>query len=140
MAILGFSGSNGAYWSRVLPCLASHGISPHLTTVSEQKAVILLEKTSVETGLLEELKGHGEVTVWPDKCSITLVGEGISGIIGRISGAFSDGNLWMMSGPITSTSLTFVIDTKQLEAVLLRLHRDFIEEVPDPEVFDPVGS
>ena len=140
MTLLGFSGSNGAYWSRVLPCLAGHGISPYLTTVSEEKAVILLEKAAVDASLLEEIKAHGEVTVWPDKSSITLVGEGVSGIIGTISRAFSSEDLWMMSGPMTSTSLTFVIDTKQLEDVLLRLHRDFIEEVLDPEVFDPVAS
>jgi aspartate kinase len=140
MVLLAYTGSDGDFWSRVVPGLSSRGITPLLCSVSGGKTLLLMERASADAGLLEEMRTYGEVTLWAEKSSVTLVGDGISAVVGKASAIAAEGNIWMMSGPLTSTSLTYVIDTKHLEHVLLKLHRVFIEEVPDPEIFDPVSG
>ena len=139
MSVLRFTGPDGVFVSRVLPALSSRGIPPHLVSMAGDSALVLLERPSLEDRLLDELKGYGATEVFSDKSSITVVGEGVSTLAGRISALLTEGSLMMMSGPASSASLTFVIDTKHLEPLILKLHRALIEESPDPELFDPVG-
>ncbi len=147
MALVGFSplgpGSSGALWSKVLPLLSSRGITPLVATVSGESAVLLMDRSVVDENLISEMKLFGSTTVSADKSSISLVGNGVGkdvDLVGRIVAIVAEGGISMMSGTVTESCLTLVIETDHLARVLPRLHKALIEDVHDDEMFDPIGS
>ncbi len=147
MVLVAFSplgpGSSTAFTSRVVPLLSARGIIPLIATTSGENAVMLLDKHVVDRDVLDEIGMFGRARVHSDKSSVTLVGSGVGEnieLIGRISALCSEGNISMMSGPVTDSSFTLVIDTEHLSAALSKLHRVFIEEVQDSEMFDTISA
>jgi aspartate kinase len=118
-----------------------HHTSVDMVATSEVSVSLTLDDTSSLPSIVEELKQLGDVTVSSKTALICLVGNNLKytpGVARRAFGSIADINILMVSHGASNINFSFLVDEKDANTAIQRLHADFFTEI-DPEVFEPVG-
>lgn len=99
-----------------------------VVTTSEVSVSLSLDEAGALPAIVEELEQLGTVKVEKRQAIICVVGEGLRGTPGVAARAFStitDINVSLISQGASSINFTFVVDEKQVQEVVTRLHDEF---------------
>lgn len=89
--------------------------------------------------IVHDLSAFSQVQVESGRAIVCLVGEQMRktpGIAARTFGAIRDININMVSQGASEINLTFVIDQKDVEDVVKRLHKEFFSGTLPPDIFE----
>jgi diaminopimelate decarboxylase/aspartate kinase len=128
-----------------------HGFSVDLVSTSESAVTVTLDPESAAdtdggrlARLLDELAGLCRVELHQDCVSISLVGNAIRTILGRLSSAlevFQDRHVHMVTQSANDLNLTLVVDPDHAEILVRRLHQLLISSQAEGRVeFGPSWS
>lgn len=102
-----------------------------VVTTSEVSVSLSLDETSALDAIVAELEKLGTVNVETSRAMICVVGVGLRGtpgIAARVFSTISDINVMLISQGSSSINLTFVIEERQLNEAVRRLHQTFFED------------
>src|SRR5438477_5813443 len=119
-----------------------HHTSVDMVATSEVSVSLTLDNISSLKAIQEELKQLGDVEVSSKTALICLVGNNLKytpGVARRAFGSLADINILMVSHGASNINFSFLIDEKDANDAIRKLHADFFSEV-DSEVFEPAGS
>ena len=118
-----------------------HGFSVDLVSTSESAVTVSLDpETAVDAdgsrmeGFLDELSGLCRVELHRDCVSISLVGNAIRTILGRLAAAlevFQDRHVHMVTQSANDLNLTLVVDAEHAEILVRKLHQLLISSQAD---------
>jgi aspartate kinase len=103
-----------------------------VVTTSEVSVSLSLDDASELAAIVVELESLGTVSVETERAMICVVGAGLRGtpgIAARVFSTISDINVMLISQGSSSINLTFVIEERQLNEAVNRLHATFFELV-----------
>jgi aspartate kinase len=118
-----------------------HRTSVDMVATSEVSVSLTLDSVSSLKAITEELKQLGDVEVSAKTALICLVGNNLKytpGIARKAFGSLADINILMVSHGASNINFSFLIDEKDANTAIQKLHADFFSEV-DSEVFEPAG-
>jgi aspartate kinase len=101
-----------------------------VVTTSEVSVSLSLDDTSELEPIVAELESLGTVNVETERAMICVVGTGLRGtpgIAARVFSTISNINVMLISQGSSSINLTFVIEERQLNEAVTRLHASFFE-------------
>lgn len=101
-----------------------------VVTTSEVSVSLSLDDASDLEAIVAELESLGSVSVETERAMICVVGAGLRGtpgIAARVFSTISDINVMLISQGSSSINLTFVIEERQLNEAVGRLHETFFE-------------
>ncbi len=101
-----------------------------VVTTSEVSVSLSLDDASDLDAIVKELESLGTVNVETERAMICVVGAGLRGtpgIAARVFSTISDINVMLISQGSSSINLTFVIEERQLNEAVSRLHETFFE-------------
>ncbi len=101
-----------------------------VVTTSEVSVSLSLDDASQLAPIVKELELLGSVNVETERAMICVVGAGLRGtpgIAARVFSTISDINVMLISQGSSSINLTFVIEERQLNEAVKRLHETFFE-------------
>jgi aspartate kinase len=113
--------------------------SVDMVATSEVSVSLTLDNVSKLGAIVEDLKPLGDVEVNSKAALICLVGNNLKytpGVARKAFGCLADINILMVSHGASNINLSFIVDEKDANAAVQRLHSDFFSEV-DREVFEP---
>ena len=119
-----------------------HHTSVDMVATSEVSVSLTLDTVSSLDAIVSDLRQFGDVEVSSSKALICLVGNNLKytpGIARRAFGSLADINILMVSHGASNINFSFLIDEKDANSAVQKLHADFFSEV-DSEVFEPVGT
>ena len=117
-----------------------HHTSVDMVATSEVSVSLTLDDVSALDAISQDLRQLGDVEVSSKKALICLVGNNLKytpGVARRAFGSLSDINILMVSHGASNINFSFLIDEKDANTAIQKLHADFFSEI-DPEVFEPV--
>jgi aspartate kinase len=112
-----------------------------LVSTSEVCVSVTIDSTAYLDEIIDELKEFSDVSLLPKKAIICIVGDEMRntpGVAARIFNAIKDVNIAMVSEGASEINLSLVVDEDQVEDAVRKLHTEFFETVPDPELFEPL--
>jgi len=112
-----------------------------LVSTSEVCVSVTLDSTTYLDEVIDELKKFSDVTLVPKRAIICIVGDQMRntpGVAARIFSAIRDVNIVMVSEGASEINLSLVVEDDQVEDAVRKLHKEFFETVPDPEIFEPL--
>jgi aspartate kinase len=115
--------------------------SVDMVATSEVSVSLTLDNLSSLKAIVEDLKQLGEVQISSNTALICLVGNNLKytpGVARRAFGSLADINILMVSHGASNINFSFLVDEKDANTAIQKLHADFFSEV-DPEVFEPAG-
>ncbi|HEY2379875.1 MAG TPA: lysine-sensitive aspartokinase 3 [Terriglobia bacterium] len=118
-----------------------HHTSVDMVATSEVSVSLTLDNVSSLEAIAQDLKQLGDVETASHKALICLVGNNLKytpGVARRAFGGLGDINILMVSHGASNINFSFLIDEKDANAAIQKLHADFFSEV-DPEVFELQG-
>ncbi len=118
-----------------------HHTSVDMVATSEVSVSLTLDNVSSLDVIVSDLRQLGDVEVSSSKALICLVGNNLKytpGIARRAFGGLADINILMVSQGASNINFSFLIDERDANSAIQKLHADFFSEV-DPEVFEPAG-
>jgi aspartate kinase len=116
-----------------------HHTSVDMVATSEVSVSLTLDDTSSLNAILDELKQLGDVEVSSKTALICLVGNNLKytpGVASRVFGSIADINILMVSNGASNINLSFLVDQRDADAAIQKLHANFFSEI-DPDVFEP---
>jgi aspartate kinase len=119
-----------------------HHTSVDMVATSEVSVSLTLDNVSSLDAIVSDLRQLGDVEVSSNKALICLVGSNLKytpGIARRAFGCLADINILMVSQGASNINFSFLIDEKDANPAIQKLHADFFSEV-DSEVFEPAGA
>ncbi len=118
------------FWEHVYNILTKYGVVANVTSTSEFNLAIAIEAKYFHAELLHELSSIGKVTVLEERGIVCVVGCGIKQqpeYINRIFSSLSGMSISMISFGASNSSITLVVEDKNVEAAVQRLHKEFFE-------------
>ena len=118
-----------------------HHTSVDMVATSEVSVSLTLDNVSSLEMIVQDLKQLGDVEVSSKKALICLVGNNLKytpGVARRAFGSLADINILMVSHGASNINFSFLLDEKDANVAIQKLHGDFFSEV-DEEVFEPVS-
>ncbi len=118
-----------------------HEVPVDLVSTSEVSVSLTVDREDKLHAIVEDLSRFSEVSVRPNCAIVCLVGEGIQstpGIAAQVFKALGDINVSMISQGSSEINLSFVVDEKQADEAVRRLHRAFFSETRRPDLFEPI--
>ena len=118
-----------------------HHTSVDMVATSEVSVSLTLDNVESLDEIVEELKQLGDVQFTSTNALICLVGNNLKytpGVAKRAFGSLADINILMVSHGASNINFSFLLDEKDANAAIQRLHAEFFSET-DPEVFEPAG-
>jgi aspartate kinase len=115
-----------------------HRTSVDMVATSEVSVSLTLDNISSLNAIVEELRSLGDVEVSSRMALICLVGNNLKytpGVACRAFGSMSDINILMVSHGASNINFSFIVDEKDANAAVQKLHADFFQEI-DTEVFE----
>jgi aspartate kinase len=115
-----------------------HRTSVDMVATSEVSVSLTLDNVSKLDAILADLKALGDVEVNPNAALICLVGNNLKytpGVARRAFGSMADINILMVSHGASNINFSFIVDEKDANAAIQKLHADFFSEV-DRDVFE----
>src|SRR4029453_845383 len=100
---------------------------------------LTLDNVSSLNAIVEELRSFGDVEVSSRMALICLVGNNLKytpGVACRAFGSMSDINILMVSHGASNINFSFIVDEKDANLAIQKLHADLFSEV-DKDVFEP---
>ena len=127
------------FLSAIFTVFDRHQTSVDVVTTSEVSISMTLDNTERLAAIHRELAAIGEVTIEREKAIVCVVGENLKftpGIAAKVFQALGDirVNVNMISQGASEINITFVIDEKDIQNAVSKLHGVFFSE-PDPEIF-----
>ncbi len=119
-----------------------HHTSVDMVATSEVSVSLTLDTVSSLDVIVSDLRQLGDVEVSSSKALICLVGNNLKytpGIARRAFGCLADINILMVSQGASNINFSFLIDEKDANSAIQKLHADFFSEV-DSEVFEPAAA
>jgi aspartate kinase len=119
-----------------------HRTPVDMVATSEVSVSLTLDNVSSLDAIVEDLRPLGEVAVDGSRALICIVGNNLKytpGIAHKAFGSLGDINILMVSHGASNINLSFLVDEKDADAAIQRLHADFFREF-DPDVFEPPGT
>jgi aspartate kinase len=116
-----------------------HRASVDMIATSEVSVSLSLDNNTVLPGVVEDLKKLGDVKVDENLALLCLVGANLKytpGVAAEVFNSIRDINVLMVSHGASNINLSFMIDQKNAEAAVRKLHAYFFREF-DPAVFEP---
>ncbi len=116
-----------------------HRTSVDMVATSEVSVSLTLDNVSKLDAIVEDLKTLGDVEVNPKAALICLVGNNLKytpGVARRAFGSMGDINILMVSHGASNINFSFIVDEKDANLTVQKLHADFFSEV-DKDVFEP---
>jgi aspartate kinase len=116
-----------------------HRTPVDMVATSEVSVSLTLDNVSSLDAIVEDLKPLGDVEVSSKAALICLVGNNLKytpGVARRAFGSTGDINILMVSHGASNINFSFIVDEKDANAAVQKLHADFFSEV-DREVFEP---
>ena len=130
------------FLKKLTDALGRQRITPLLTAVSASHAAFAIDSHALAGGaerdLLEDLSKVASAEVESGKAIISLVGEGLRddpAFVGRVFKALDETRLGIILHGVSSISLNFVIEARDVEEVIARLHEALFFAL-DPGVFE----
>lgn len=114
-------------------------VSVDMIATSEVSVSLTLDNASKLPDILEELRSLGEVKVDEKLTLLCLVGGNLRytpGVAAEVFGSIRDINVLMVSHGASNINMSFLVDQKDADAAVHRLHAYFFREF-DPSVFEP---
>jgi aspartate kinase len=115
-----------------------HHTSVDMVATSEVSVSLTLDNVSSLKAIVEDLKQLGDVQVSSKTALICLVGNNLKytpGVARRAFGSLGTINILMVSHGASNINFSFLVDEKDAEPAIQKLHADFFSEI-DPEVFE----
>jgi len=112
--------------------------SVDLVSTSEVSVSVTIDNTDNLEDICRELRRFAQVDVQQDKAIVCLVGEGMKhtpGMPTKIFCVLEDIPIHLISQGASEINISFVIDQKQIEKVVTRLHQKFFSRDLDKDVF-----
>jgi aspartate kinase len=113
--------------------------SVDMVATSEVSVSLTLDNVSKLDAIVEDLKVLGDVEVNSKAALICLVGNNLKytpGVARRAFGSMADINILMVSHGASNINFSFIVDEKDANLAVQKLHADFFSEV-DKDVFEP---
>jgi aspartate kinase len=105
-----------------------HGAAVDVVTTSEVSVSLSLEQATPSPALLADLQRLGDVTTYPDRAVVCVVGEGLRetpGVAARIFRAVGPANIEMISQGASEINVTFILQDADAPDAVRRLHAEF---------------
>ncbi len=125
------------FLARIFNVFEKHETSVDMVTTSEVSVSLTVDRTEKLPAIIEELSSVAEVQHRDGQAIVCVVGDGIRytpGVSAKIFTALEGVFVEMISLGASRLNVSFVVDEKDLEEVVGRLHRTFFTEV-DPTIF-----
>lgn len=119
-----------------------HRTPVDMVATSEVSVSLTLDNVSSLDAIVQDLRPLGDVQVKSENALICLVGNNLKytpGVARRAFNSISDINILMVSHGASNINFSFIVDEKDANMAIQKLHADFFQEV-DPEVFERTGS
>jgi aspartate kinase len=116
-----------------------HRTPVDMVATSEVSVSLTLDNVSKLDAIVDDLKALGDVRVSSKAALICLVGNNLKytpGVARRAFGSTGDINILMVSHGASNINFSFIVDEKDANTAVQKLHADFFTEV-DQEVFEP---
>jgi len=107
-----------------------HRTGVDIVATSEVSVSLSLEETAALDRIIEDLKPIAAVRVESDRAIVCVVGEGLRstpGIAGRVFSTIRDINVLLISQGASNINLSFVIEERNINDAVRRLHAAFFE-------------
>ena len=114
----------------VFEVFAGHETAVDMVTTSEISVSVTVDDLTRLPEIRRDLERLAEVEVGRDRAIVCLVGSDIKftpGIAGRIFRTIDDVNVLMISQGASRRNVSFVIEERDVEPVVQRLHEEFFE-------------
>lgn len=115
-----------------------HRTPVDMVATSEVSVSLTLDKVSSIDAIVEDLRPLGDVTVDSNRALICLVGNNLKytpGVAYRAFASIRDINILMVSHGASNINFSFIVDERDANAAVQKLHADFFREV-DSDVFE----
>jgi aspartate kinase len=116
-----------------------HHTSVDMVATSEVSVSLTLDDVGSLDAIVQDLRQLGDVEVSSKTALICLVGNNLKytpGVARRAFGSLADINILMVSHGASNINFSFLIDEKDANAAIQKLHAEFFSEI-DSEVFEP---
>ncbi len=117
-------------WDSVFSILGRHGLQSDMSVTSEYSLAFALRGVIDSEGLQHELEEFGVVHVFPNKASISIVGDTLqssAGFVARLFHALSDMPIALISFGASDLSLTLVVEESRVTEAINLLHADLFD-------------
>ena len=124
------------FLARVFAIFEKHETPVDMVSTSEVSVSMTVERTASLPRILEDLSGFSDAEATPGKAIVCVVGEGIRytpGIAAKVFNSLEGIRIRMISLGASRVNVGFVIDEKDLEATVRRLHATFFDEPRPPK-------
>src|SRR5215471_7508796 len=114
-------------------------VSVDMIATSEVSVSLTLDNAAKLPDILDELRTLGEVKVDEKLTLLCLVGGNLRytpGVAAEVFGSIRDINVLMVSHGASNINMSFLVDQKDADAAVHKLHAYFFREF-DPSVFEP---
>jgi aspartate kinase len=125
------------FLARIFEVFEKHATSVDMVTTSEVSVSLTVDRTDRLDAIVEELSAVAEVDRRNGRAIVCVVGEGIRrtvGVSAKIFSALGEIPVSMISLGASRLNVSFVVEEKDLDEAVRRLHATFFAEV-DPEIF-----
>jgi aspartate kinase len=115
-----------------------HRTPVDMVATSEVSVSLTLDNVSKLDAIVEDLRPLGDVQVSSRAALICLVGNNLKytpGVARRAFGSTDNINILMVSHGASNINFSFIVDEKDANSAVQKLHADFFNEV-DPDVFE----
>jgi len=127
------------FWDGVFSVLSRSGIDVRTVTTSEYRIAFTIAGSYDSSAVIPRLEEFGPVTVFPEQASLCIVGSGLRGwkeFAGRVFGALAGVKTALIAYGASGLNMTVVVDRRDLEDALVRLHREFFGSSTPSGEFD----
>ncbi len=113
---------------RVFEVFDHHGVSVDVLATSEVNISLTVEEPAPVTALCHDLEAFGDVTVYPSRAIVAVIGidlRGTRGLAARIFRAVQHINVEVISQGASEINVTFVVREEDGAEAVRALHREF---------------
>lgn len=127
----------------IFSVFSRHRTPVDLVSTSEVAVSLTIDNTERLEQILGELEHYAEVTRYERKAILCIVGEQMHSTVGiadRIFRSLGDINVMMISQGASEINMSMVIDERDVNEAVRRLHKEFFESLPTRDVFEIVDT
>jgi aspartate kinase len=127
------------FWEQLYSILTKYNVAAIMTATSEQNCSFVVDQSAPVHAIVHEIAEVGRVQVVEGKGIVCIVGQNIRhapGILGRIFNALSTLGISMISFGASPSSLSLVIDDRDIPEAVQNIHREFFEDRLREDMFE----
>ncbi|HEX7574379.1 MAG TPA: aspartate kinase, partial [Bacteroidota bacterium] len=127
------------FWEGVFSVLSRSGVDVRSVTTSEYRIAFTIAGSYESATVIPRLEEFGPVTVLPGQASLCIVGSGLrewTEFPGRVFGALTGVKTSLIAYGASGLNMTIVVDRRELEDALIRLHSEFFGSSTPSGEFD----